>query len=140
MKLSIAATLLLAGIAGVASRGLAQQTPVWPCDEKCQEAKQGMLYAGRSGTVMAYSVAFLGRGLVVSPTGKRFLYRGSWGYDPTRKKFKESDLKKIEKRGVQVIRLAKGATDDDVQVAIVKHAQAQKTPGQVVTDGPMQFR
>lgn len=104
----------------------AQQTPVWPCDERCQEAKRGMLYANQGGTVIAYSVRLLGQGLVLSQAGKRFAYRASWGHIRTKKTYKESELQKIERSGVQVIRLHEGATQDYVDFAMWQYGRTER--------------
>lgn len=41
---------------------------------------------------------------------------------------------------MRAIQSSKDVTDDDVQAAIVKHAQMQKTLEQIVAHGPTQFR
>jgi hypothetical protein len=87
-----------------------------------------MLYAVQPGNVSAYTITLLGQGLIVSRSGKRFAYRSSWGPIKTKKTFRESDLEKIEKSGVQVIRLRDVATEDDVDFAIGHYAYAERNP------------
>lgn len=76
--------------------------------------------------------------LVVSANGNQFKYRDSWGYETTKRSFKNSDLAKIAKGGVEVIRLPKDATDADVaeQIARCQRTIFDRQPGAPVETKP----
>jgi len=135
--LLIVTGMILTGIVLAPAPVGAQNTPVWPCDEKCQEAKRDGLIP-HQGAVTAYSIVLLGQGLVVSKAGKRFAYRASWGDIKAKKTYRESELQKIEKSGVQVIRLREGADQDDVDFAMwhYGHTERDEQPGARSENGP----
>lgn len=62
--------------------------------------------------------------LVVSADGAKSNYRDSWGYGTQKRTFKDSDLWKIAKQGVHVMRLEKEAPDMEVKVSIAKCQRA----------------
>ncbi len=68
------------------------------------------------------------RCLVVSPLGDKFLFRDSWFFETNRRAFKDSELTKIQRSGIDVIRLLKDATDADVKAVIAKCQQTVLDP------------
>lgn len=75
------------------------------------------------------------RCLVVSADGNRFDFRDAADYKTSKRKFKESDLTKIAKSGVIVIRLETNASDGLVQVRLAKCVQTAANPV-IVVPGP----
>jgi hypothetical protein len=68
------------------------------------------------------------RCLVVSRLGGKFLFRDSWFFQTNKRAFKDSDLTKIQRSGIDVIRLPKNATDADVKTVIIKCQQTLLDP------------
>ena len=114
MKLTIFAVFLFGAIAAVPMGAQEDATPPW--------------LRARS-----YGYSFMPQQcLVVSAEGKKFRYRDAWVYGPTRAKYKESELQKIAGHGVNVFRLNKDASDDEVS-GVIKKCQAggQRAPDQL---------
>jgi hypothetical protein len=104
----IPAILFAAGILACPTRARAQQTPTWPCDEKCKEAERSMIYVGppqaRTWTATITFTQFKSY-LIVATVGRQYKYLDSCDLSPSdiKKKYTMPELQAIESEIVWVI-------------------------------------
>jgi hypothetical protein len=107
MKPLIPFALLAAGILACPARARAQQTPTWPCDEKCREAERSMIYAGPQRGTLTATITFrqFKSYLIVAAAGRQYKYLDSCNLSPSdmKKKYTMPELQAIEGEIVWVI-------------------------------------
>ncbi len=108
MRRLILVILFAAVILACPTRLRAQQTPTWPCDEKCKEAERGTIYVRppQAGTWTA-TVSFpqFKGYLIVAAAGRQYKYLDSCHLSPSdiKKKYTMPELQAIEGEIVWVI-------------------------------------
>jgi len=124
MKLLIPFALLAVGILACPARARAQQTPTWPCDEKCKEAERDRIYAGPQRGTLTGIITFtqFKSYLIVATGGRKYKYLDSCRLSPSdiKKKYTMPELQAIQGEIVWVIFINKkhnASVGSDIQRA-----------------------